>query len=121
MGVSAERVRSYLSSQGIGEKVGGRWRVGKDIRIRELLLFTEGEQRAVTVRGYKPARQIGEYMSAVGRFLDTNDAKFLKPFVGKSVTDASRQKHRFETDENTLYRLASGGGDDFSRIYRIQV
>jgi len=119
--VSAERVRTYLTSQGIGAKVGNRWTVGKDNRVRELPVYTQGEARTIEVRGYQASKRIGEYMAAVSRFLDTNDPSFLQPFVGKSVRDNRGESHVFETDPNTLYRLATAGGDDFSRIYRIQL
>lgn len=121
VGVSAERLRTYLTRQGIAAKIGGRWRVGKDTRKRSIPIYSKGEMRTITVRGYEASRFIGEHVAAIGRFLETNDPAFLQPFVGKSVTDADGVKHPFETDPNTLYRLANAGGDDFQRLYRIQV
>lgn len=84
-------------------------------------IFTDGETRTILVRGYEDSRLIGEYMSAVGRFLETGDTSHLEPYVGKSVTDASGRKHPFETEPNTLYQLTSGGADDFHSIYRIEL
>jgi len=121
VGVSAERVRSYMNAQGIGEKVGGRWCVGDDCRTREMPIFTKGEARTISVSGYENSRLVGSFMAAVGRFLETGDPAHLKPYVGKSVKDASGRKHPFETDPNTLYQLTSGGADDFSQIYRIEL
>lgn len=121
VGVSAERVRTYLSGQGIAAKIGRRWQVGKDTRKRSIPIYSQGEMRTITVRGYEAARLIGEYFAAVARFLETNDPAYLQPFVGKSVIDASGVRHPFETDMNTLYRLTQADGGDFQRLYRIQM
>lgn len=117
--VSPRRVKKYISDQRIGEKAGGRWKIKTDSRFRTIPLFTDGGLREITLRGYTPARKVGEYMQAVRKFLDTNDERHLGAFVGKGVTDINRVKHVFETDPNTLYRLALSEGDDFSMIYRI--
>ena len=121
VGVSAERVRNYIVSQGLAVKSSGRWHLGKDSRTRTMMIFSRGRAVAVNVRGFEQARLIGQYASDVGQFLATNDTSYLDYFKGLSVTDTGGRTYLLETDPNTLYRLASGAGDDFSRIYRIQL
>jgi hypothetical protein len=117
--ISPERLRRYLATQGIGEKQAGRWRIGSDNRPRIIQLFSKGQEHEITVRGYDPAKQIGEYMQAVKQFLDTNDASFLDPYRGHSIRDAQGKLYIFETNENTLYRLTSTSDSTFESIYRI--
>lgn len=119
--VSPERLRSYLTQQGIGQKAGSRWTLGPDNRRFDLLIYSGGEAKPITVRGLERAELVGRYLHAVKQFLGTNDRSYLEPFVGQWVQDTANHKHVFETDPNNLYRLASGTGDDFSRIYRIQL
>ena len=61
----------------------------------------------------------GRYMAAIGKFLRNNNPASLKSFIGKSVTDASGEKHPFETNLNALYRLAARGTESFEQVYRI--
>ena len=60
-------------------------------------------------------------MAAVKRFMRSNDASHLEPFIKKFVTDSRGKKYVFETNPNTLYRLAASGGDTFEQVYRIIV
>gem|GEM_PF-2080153 len=61
---------------------------------------------------------LGQHLNAIRRFLESNDPDHLRPFIGRSVTDASGVAHTLETDPNTLYRLAHAGNDVFEQIYR---
>ena len=85
---------------------------------RRMPIFTGGKQLAITVNN-KSASLIASYLSAVGRFLKTNDPKFLAKFVGRHVKDVNGKIYVFETNPNTLYRLSSAGGEPFEEIYRI--
>jgi len=49
----------------------------------------------------------------------SNDAAHLKPFISKSATDIKGNKHIFETNPNTLYRLSASGTESFEQVYRI--
>jgi len=118
--LSPERLRSYAAEKGIVEKHGRRWVFKLDL-TRRVLVFSDGQRSTITVNKDTQASRIGEYMNAVRRFLETNNRKHLKPFVGKSVTDADGKKHLLETRSNTLYRLAHTGGSSFEQVYRIVV
>jgi hypothetical protein len=87
---------------------------------RKMPVFTAGRQLAVTANR-KNTALIARYMSAVGHFLKTNDPKYLTEFKGRNVKDVKGRIHPFETDPNTLYRLASTGNEPFEEVYRIVI
>ncbi len=117
--VSAERLRRYVQQTEVVEKVGGRWKVGMDNRVRDMRLFTDGQALIVRVDGYEKTYAIGRYMAAVGQFLKTNDATYMYEFVGKSVSDTAGDVHVFETNPNTLYRLSLVDDEPYEDIYKI--
>jgi hypothetical protein len=118
--IAPERLRKYALEQGLIEKEGRRWRVKPDLP-RRMLLFTDGTSATVTVGDFENASLIGRFMSAAGRFLETNKRELLAPFVGRSIIDIAGREHPFETRPNVLYRLTAGGGESFEQIYRIVV
>jgi hypothetical protein len=118
--VSPERLRRYLRGQAIAERRGRRWVALPDTRSRRVLMYSNGRARTVTV-DLEESRYVGAYMSAVSRFLRTNDAAHLTWFRGQGVTDIRGALHLFETDPNTLYRLAHTGDETFEQVYRIVV
>jgi hypothetical protein len=116
--VSSERLRRYLREQGIAERRGRRWVALDDNRPRRMLMYSNGEARTVTV-DRPAASDIGTYMSAASHFLNTNLPIFLQPFEDLGVIDIRGIYHPFETDPNTLYRLAHSGDETFEQVYRI--
>ncbi|MDA8050440.1 MAG: hypothetical protein M0002_10595 [Rhodospirillales bacterium] len=115
--VSPERLRRYAVRTRMVRRRGRKWIVGRDRRRRQMLLYSNGEAIVVTVRP-DAAHEIGAYMSAVGRFLASNDPAFLAPFRRKWITDTSGMTHSFETDPNTLYELEGTGAETFEDVYR---
>jgi hypothetical protein len=83
-----------------------------------MLMFSKGEAITVTVER-REASKIGAYMSQVAGFLTTNDQAYLRLFEGMGVEDIRRVAHPFETEPNTLYRLAHTGDETFEHVYRI--
>jgi hypothetical protein len=116
--IAPERLRKYALEKGLIEKDGRRWRVKAELP-RRMLLFTDGKAATITVGDFENASLIGRFMSAAGRFLETNKRELLAPFVGMSVKDIAGKEHPFETRPNVLYRLTAGGGESFEQIYRI--
>ena len=116
--VSAERLRRFLSLQGLAEREGRRW-VISDGRLRQVPVITNGDIRIVTVAGYEPARLAGEHNHAVGEFVRTNDIELLKPFEGKFVRAINGRKYPLETDPNALHRIAATDTPPFHEIYAI--
>jgi hypothetical protein len=118
--ISPERLRKQAIERGLIEKSGRRWRTRADLP-RRILIFSKGQSLAITVGDLSAASLAGRYMSAVGRFLDTNDRSALTPFVGRSVVDLSGKEHPLETRPNVLYRLASAAEHTFEQVYRIVI
>jgi hypothetical protein len=119
-GLSTERLRTEAVERGIVEKRGRRWFIKHDLP-RRVLIFSEGRERHIIVSDFKVASLAGKYMSAVGWFVRTNDISYLRPFIGKSVTDKDGAIYTLETHPNVLHRLSHVGGSSFEQIYRIVV
>ena len=114
--VAPERLRRLVKSKRL-IKSGKRWRLRKGLS-RQVLIYSDGHEVAITV-GEKAASRIGSYMAAVRWFVQTNDVAYLKPFVGKSVKDASDARYQFETRPNALHLLANTASDTFEQVYRV--
>ena len=116
--VSAERLRRFLSLQGLAEREGRRW-VMTDSRPRQVPVMTGGRVRILAVDGFDQARLVGEHHQAVGEFVRTNDIELLKPFEGKFVRAINGRKYPLETDPNALHRIAATDTPPFHEIYAI--
>ena len=118
--ISPERLKREATRRRAIVKRRGRWIVRLNLP-RRMLLYSGGKAEVVTVGRFSSASLIGRYMAAVGQFLKSNDRKLLQPFVGQSVAEISGKAFPLETNPNTLYRLASAGGETFEQVYRIIV
>lgn len=119
-GVSAERLRRYLRERSLAERRGREW-VFTDQRLREMTVISRGVIRHRMLVGFEAASANGQHLAAVRQFLASGKVELLAPFVGRSVTDAKGRLHPFETDPNTLYRLAAAGSEVFHDVYRLIV
>ena len=117
--VSPERLKDAAKQKSAIVFRNGRWKLAARLP-RQMPIFSGGRQISISVRS-KSASQIGRYMSAVGKFLTTNDPAPLATFQGLKVKDAAGILHPFETRPNTLYRLSSAGGEPFEEVYRIVI
>lgn len=116
--VSAERLRNQAVAQRAIQRRRGRWVVRTDV-TRRMQVYSRGKSFSVMLNKKRHASLLGKYMSAVGKFISTNDPAPLKPFIGKSITDANGTEYPFETNLNTLYRLAASSTESFEQVYRI--
>jgi hypothetical protein len=117
--VSSERLRKYISQTGIAVKQNRRVHIGDDYRKRIMPIFSGGREHTITVGNYDAAFQIGRYMAAVKRFLETNDPSVLNSFKGQSIVDVKGKRYIFETRPNVLYRLQASQTETFEEVYRI--
>lgn len=118
VGVSVELLRRYLR-ENVSVKRLGRTLVIGDSRAREMTVVSKGRVFKAILPNFDAASVNGEYLSAVRAFLLSNDPSHLRQFEGRSVTDTAGKTHPFETDPNTLYRLAAAGTELFHNVYRL--
>ncbi|MDQ7020070.1 MAG: hypothetical protein Q9M33_13020 [Robiginitomaculum sp.] len=118
-GVAENRFRRFVKLRRLAVRNGRTWTV-YDLRPRRVLTMTRGEEHSLTVRDYPEAQKAGRYWDAAGRFVRTNDIDLLLPFLGDALVDANGKHHPFETDPNTIHRLAAASEQAFYEIYEIQ-
>lgn len=116
--VAPERLRNYLMTSGVAKKVGYRWRIRPDDRVRQMLVFSQKRELKVRVER-EAASFIGTYMNDVGLFLRSNKEALVKAWEDKHFFDVKGRRHPFEADPNTLYRLNQAGRNSFDEIYKI--
>lgn len=87
-----------------------------DRLTRSLRFLTPDGQITIIVRSSKMASRIGEYWTAVDRYLSTGNADKLQKFVGKSIR-IGKTRFDFVTDQKILDRVASAGEVSFEDIY----
>ena len=117
--VSPERFRLYLRANKLVRKRGGHWSLLPDNRVRELEMLTTQGWKAVIVRGFSLASEIGQHRAAVKRFKDTGDEGLLSEFVGRTVTEVDGKVHGFETRPNVLLRVFKTGRGSFEQVYKV--
>lgn len=118
-GISSERLRHYVSEHKLATKRGKRW-VFREQNLRwQALIYTDGRAQIVLVSKPKEISKIAKYHNAVKRFLRTKRTAPLKPYVGMTVTDASRHHYVLETNPNALLRLINIGEPTFEEFYRL--
>lgn len=120
IGVTPERLRNQAALSGAIEQRGRRWVIRQDLP-RRMKIFSEGRELKITVAQFEEASKVGKYMSAVAKFLRSNNKTYLKRFISKSVIDRDKKTHIFETRPNALYRLARAETESFEQVYRIVV
>ena len=119
--VSAERLRRYARENRLVRKVRGKWQFLKDIRSRTVPLFTDGQFRVVTVKGFGPASKGFKFMIDADRFLHTNDRRYIVKWEGEGVEDMDGRWVPFETRPNVLYRLNAVEREPFEMLYKITI
>jgi hypothetical protein len=119
-GVSESQLRRLIQNYRLAkwDQSKRRWKI-TDRVTREVGIASTGRAKAIVVRGFLRAQLAKGYTAAVKHFLETNDVVVLAPYVGKSITDISNNKHLLETRPNVLLRLANTGGDAEMKIYRL--
>ena len=112
----------YSSLKFLGRNVlkrGGRWKPTKTDSIqRSMRIYEDGEIKTITVTNSRDAKFIGKYYDAVRKYLETNDASYLKPFKRRIIYDIDGMGHKFETDPNKIREIEERKEDsEFFEIY----
>jgi hypothetical protein len=116
--ISRRRLRRVLAQRRLVRRKGRRW-ITTDNRLRRVPVMTGGRFRVLTVRGYEPARLVGEHHHAAGEFVRTNDIKLIEPFRARAVQAVNGRRYVLETDPNVLHRIAAMDSPPFHEIYEI--
>jgi hypothetical protein len=116
VGVSAETLRRFQKQNTTSRREGRRW-VIVDKRPVTVLMATRGRLREVTV-SHDASSDIGHHWVAINKFLETNKASHLEPFVGLELRDTRGRFWPFETRPNVLRKLDSVGELSFVDMYR---
>ncbi|MGB9242165.1 MAG: hypothetical protein WCC03_02350 [Candidatus Acidiferrales bacterium] len=88
-----------------------------DDLLRVLLIPARRGLREIVVQGSREASIVGQYWSAVEKFLKRGDASGLRKLPRKTVTDASGERIRLLTNLEELERQASAGVLYFESLY----
>jgi len=112
--IDPRTVRKYLGPELRGLREGRTQPTKVYRRRRRMLVPTLLGNVPETIRGSKQASLLGRYMSAVGYFLRTGNAKRLKEFEGRSIAG-----HLLITDPETLTSLAQAGALQLDEIYAL--
>jgi len=112
--IDPRTVCKYLGPELRGLREGRTQPTKVDRRRRRMLVPTLLGNVPETIRGSKQASLLGRYMSAVGYFLRTGNAKRLKEFEGRSIAG-----HLLITDPETLTSLAQAGALQLDEIYAV--
>jgi hypothetical protein len=116
-GLSEQHLRRYVKENVNATRRGRLWIID-DQRPRRFPVYSEGELKTLTLRPYE-ASEAGSFMHAAGQFVRTGKRELLDAYEERGVADVKARRHRFETDPNRLYELASAGEPNFPEIYRI--
>lgn len=117
-GISEEHFRRFVRGNELAIYSGNSWLLTDD-RPRQVPMINGSRQRAIIVPDFATASSVGRHHNAVRRFLRTQQLSFLEPFEGQSVRDIRGREHPFETDPNSLFRLAAKDEPEFHEIYQI--
>ena len=111
-------LQAALKRRRLGKREGRRW-VTRDNRLRRVPVMTGGRLLKLTVRGYEPARLVGEHHNAAWEFVSRNDIKLIELFRGQTVQAVNGRRYVLETDPNALHRIAAMDSPPFHEIYEI--
>lgn len=106
-------VRPALRRQSKGRYVAR----SRDSLLRVLVIPSPDGLREIAVRDSRQASLIGEYSTAVQRYLQTGDASSLQKFRNKRIRDISGKRILLITNTDELDRLGGAGVLSFESLY----
>jgi hypothetical protein len=120
-GTSRENVFQYAGAAITRDPQGRYVATPTDRLYRRMAMITKGRVIFVDVSDSTTASWISRHHNAVKRYLYRADDRGLGTFKGKGVRDTRGQIHPFETDLDTLDRLANIGEIEFDSIYELSL
>jgi hypothetical protein len=117
LGVSTKTALQLVGSA-VRRKRNGRYEVKlTDRLLRVLLIPSKKGLREIVVKDSREASLVGEYWSAVEKFLVRGDASALRSLRRKYVNDARGRRVRLLFNLEELKRQGSAGAVQFESIY----
>jgi hypothetical protein len=117
-GVSPERLRKFIRDSHIATRRRGKWKVNIKKINWEVLLYTRGRAELLQLNNPEEVSRAMSFMASARHFKDSQDKSSLEIYRGQGVQDMRGKSHPFETNPNTLYRLASSVPDRPDKFYR---
>jgi len=117
-GVSTERLRKFIRDSKIATRRKGRWKVNVKKLNWEVTLFTRGRVEVVQLNNPDDVSRAMSFMASTRYFKKSQDILALERHRGESVRDVHGKVHPFETNPNTVYRLASSIPERPDKYYR---
>ena len=114
-GVTVEKLRVYRNLHTTSVRQGAKWTIF-DTRPTPFWTINKGEMKSI-ILARDEGSEVGRYWIGVNRFLNTNNASHLAPFVGRGVRDINGRFFEFEVRPNTLRRLDQADDLHFLEIY----
>lgn len=112
------RTVTRLAGRALKQRTNRSYAVTKtDSLLRVLQVPTPEGTREIAVRSSSYASTLGQYWSAVNKYIRTGDDSRLKNFTGKQIKDANGNKIPLVTDRKELERLGSAGVLTFENLY----
>lgn len=112
------RIVARLARPALKKGANGRYAAkAKDSLLRVLVIPTTDGLQEIALRDSRRASQLGEYWSAVQKYLETGDVSALRKIRRKTIADASGKRFRLLKDVGDLDRLGSAGVLSFESLY----
>ena len=104
--IDPRTVRKYVGAELKGLIEGRTQPTKSDRRKRNMLIPTSLGPTPIVVRGSKQASQLGRYLSAVGKYLQTGNSDALEEFEGQSIAghELITDREHFNWTKSTRYR-----------------
>ena len=115
VGISAQTVKRYVGSA--LKLQNHKWAAKQSDRLlRKIIIYENGKQEWITIRGIRQARIVAQYHSAIGRL--SKDESALHPFKKIKLSDAKGKFHRLETNSSNIFAILERQEDaEFYTIY----
>lgn len=76
-----------------------------DHLLRKMRIYEDGKETWIQVKGLSKASLIGQYHSAVGRLVDSNEKNVLPPFEKIKIKEYKGKYHKLETNPKKIFEI----------------
>jgi hypothetical protein len=118
IGIDPRTVARHLG-KALAKRADGKYHARPTDKIsRNMTIYSQGKQTAITVADSTTASTIGQYFNAVRKYLNTGDNSDLKKFKNVTIVDSDGNKYRLETDVKKIRAIEAAKEEpEFFQIY----